>query len=241
MRVRCFATSVALTVTTAVGAVAYGSDITATGDPVAVDLRAAGVMGVVDTAKIRFSPKWIDANASVRIEAVSGGVTNVIKTGGSGEEGLLSWSCPEGGGPVYKLLMWTLSDGTVIGEPLTRTVSFGIESEGRIAAVDTCADSLKTAVASGGKVMLAYSAAWKEDTSSVEIGAIQLSGKSGPEIGTNVVFSALANAEGLTELCGIGPGYWTLVCLAKDSSGETLLEYQTDVFKRRCGFMLRIR
>ena len=222
-------------------AVASGAEITAVGNPVSVDLRTDGVIGVVDTAKIRYSPKWTDGSASVRIEAVSGGTTNLIKSCTAGEEGTFLWSRPENGGPVYKLVMRTVVGDTAIGEPLTRTVSFGIESEGRIAAVDTCADSLKTAVASGGKVMLAYSTAWKEDTSSVEIGAIQLSGKSGPEIGTNVVFSALADAEGLTELCGIGPGYWKLVCLAKDSSGETLLEYQTDVFKRRCGFMLCIR
>lgn len=217
-------------------------ELIAVADPISVDLRTESVLGVVGAAKLRYSPSWSSENGSVRIETVLGSTTNVIMTGGLKEEGEFIWAQPDADIPAYKLLLWTLSDGVAIGEPLTAIVSFGFKSdETATTEVDSREDSLRLVAEAGDKVNLAYSTGWAEDSSSVTISAIRLSGRNGDETGTNTIFSAEGEGFGATEMTGIVPGYWKLLYRALDSGGNVLLEYVTCEFKRKAAFVLTVR
>jgi hypothetical protein len=139
-------------------------------------------------------------------------------------------------------LLWTLSDGVAIGEPLTAIVSFGVKSdETATTEVDSREDSLRLVAESDGKIKLSYSSEWAEDSSSIAISAIRLVGKNGAETCTNTIFSAEGEGSGVTEMTGIVPGYWKLLYRALDSGGNVLLEYVTCEFKRKAAFVLTVR
>ena len=227
----------------ATGSVVFGQNgISATAEPVPVDLRTGVVCGAIGVADISYSPRWADANASIRIESVSGSSTNVIKTGAVGEEGRFLWAQPDAAIATYRLLMWTVRDGVAVGEPLSAHVSFGIQSAaGAAVTADTRTNSLQLALSAAAPVSLSYSTAWEDSAVSLAIDAVRLSGKGGTATGTNTIFSAVADAEGKTVMCGLAPGWWRLACRLVDSSGGTLAEYLTDEFKRKGGFSLSVR
>lgn len=230
--------ALALTAFTAKG----DGELIAVADPISVDLRTENVSGVIGAANLRYSPGWKAENASVRIESVLGSTTNVLKIGDINEEGVFTWTQPVADTPAYRLLLWTLSDGVAIGEPLTAIVSFGFKSdETATTEVDSREDSLRLVAETGDKVNLAYSTGWAEDSSSVTISAIRLSGRNGDETGTNTIFSAAGEGSGATEMTGIVPGYWKLLYRALDSGGNVLLEYVTCEFKRKAAFVLTVR
>ena len=231
-----------LAMTVAAYAAKADGELIATADPIPVDLRTGSVLGVVGAAKLRYSPSWSSEDGSVRIETVIGSTTNVIMTGGLKEEGEFIWAQPDADVPAYKLLLWTLSGGVASGEPLTALVSFGFRSEESVSTeIDSRADSLRLVAEAGDKVNLAYSTRWAEDSSSVTISAIRLSGRNGDETGTNTIFSVEGEGFGATEMTGIVPGYWKLLYRALDSGGNVLLEYVTCEFKRKAAFVLTVR
>ena len=227
----------------ATGLVAFGEDgISATAESVSVDLRTGIVCGAVGVADLSYSPRWADANASIRIEFVNGNSTNVIKTGVVGEEGHFLWTQPDVAITTYRLLMWTVRDGASVGEPLSALVSFGLQSAaGTAVTADTRTNSLQLALSAANPVMLSYSTAWEDSAASLTIDAVRLSGKGGTATATNAIFAVAADAEGKTPLRGISPGWWKLLCRIKDSSGDTLAEYLTDEFKRLGGFTMSLR
>ena len=223
-------------------AVLGDGEIAATAEPVSVDMRAGRVSGVVGTANLRYSPLWAATNASVRIEAVYGGTTNVIKTGVVDEEGVFAWTQPDAANPVYRLLLWTMRNGVAVGEPLSAFVSFGFRSAAESATVaDTRTNSLALVVGSGAPVGLTYSTEWVEDASAIEVCSVRLSGREGTPLATNMMFSAAADAEGVTPMRGVGRGWWRLLCRLTDSSGGILDEYLTGEFQRKGGFVLDVR
>ena len=217
-------------------------EITATASPVRVDMRTGVVAGVVGAANLRYSPDWAATNASVRMEFISGSTTNVIKTGSVGEEGTLVWSQPDAAVSTYRLLLWTMQNGAAVGAPISAFVSFGFQSaSAALAVADTRTNSLQQAVYAGGPVNLAYSTAWAADASAINISAVKLSGRGGTAEVTNAMFSAVADAEGRTAMSGVSAGWWRLLCQATDSSGNVLLEYLTDEFRQKGGFVLNVR
>ena len=231
-----------MTFAAAVSVIARGDgEITGTASsPVSVDLRTGFVAGALGTANIRYSPRWTDNAASVRLEAVSGGVTNVIKSGTAGEEGIFAWTQPNANQSVYTLLQWTLLNGTPVDEPLSAKVSFGIQSATpAVTAADTQADSLQKAV-DAGNARLVYDTAWGTNAAAVTLKAVRLSGAGGNAVATNEIFSAVADAKGTTTLKGVSPGWWRLLCQETDALGNTVLEYVTGVFRRKGGFILSV-
>ena len=216
--------------------------ITATAEPVPVDLRIDGVVGVFGTVNLRYSPLWAASGASVRIETVVGSVTNVIKSGAVGEEGTFAWIRPDEATPLYKLLLWTMREGNAVGSPQEAMISFGIRSASDIVtAADTLTNSLELVLSSGSLCNLAYSTMWAEDASMLEISTVRLSGRGGAPMATNTIFSVAGDAEGVAPMCGVSMGYWRLLCRIFDSSGEVALEYLTGEFRRKGGTVLCFR
>ena len=232
-----------MTFAAAVSVIARGDgEITGTASsPVSVDLRTGFVAGALGTANIRYSPRWTDNAASVRLEAVSGGVTNVIKSGTAGEEGIFAWTQPNANQSVYTLLQWTLLNGTPVDEPLSAKVSFGIQSATpAVTAADTQADSLQKAV-DAGNVRLSYDTAWGTNAAAVTLKAVRLSGTGGNAVATNGIFSAAATASGSAVMRGVGKGWWRLLCHVTDASGDVLLEYSTAEFCRKGGIIISFK
>lgn len=209
--------------------------------PISIDMRTDSVVAAFGTASVRYSPLWTAEDAYVKIEVVNGNVTNVVKVGESGEEGVFEWTPPSGTVGVYKFLLWPLRDSEVLSEPLSAIVSFGISSSpGSSTAVDAGISSLQSVVDAGG-LKATYSTEWADDVSEVSISAVRLSGSGGTAEATNMVFSAEADAEGNAAICGLDAGWWRLLFQAVNSSGDIVLEYQTDEFKCRAGLVLCIR
>ena len=212
---------------------------------IAVDVRANDCRAV-GQADIGYSPSWggvTNAGAYVVLQKVVAGVTNTVATLAADAEDEYRYTFAEEASPFVRFIHRVYSSGGVeIGEPLVRDVAFGVRSgEGSAFMADSRANSLQEAVNADSPVNLTYSTAWATHAASVSVKAVQLSGTGGVPIATNVVFSAAADAEGLTAMRGVGRGWWRLLCEVSDGSGDTLLEYLTDEFKMKGGFTLTVR
>lgn len=212
---------------------------------IAVDVRTE-VCRAVGSAAIGYSPKWggvTNAGAYVVLQKVVGGVTNTVDTFAADAESSYSYTPGNGDSSFVKFIHRVYSSGGVeIGEPLVSDIAFGVRSnEGASFIADSRANSLQEAVASGNPVNLAYSTAWAANAAAVSIKAVQLSGQGGVPVATNAMFSAAADAEGETAMRGVGHGWWRLLCLVTDGSGDALLEYITGEFKVKGGFTLTVR
>ena len=209
--------------------------------PVAVDVRTDRVVGAVGTAAVRYSPLWTTNGASVSLEAVSGGVTNVLLSGTDDAEGTYILSQPTGGDPMCRLQLRTFLDGRTVGEVLSATVSFGVRSGAGTASVaDTRTDALQQA-ADAGAVRLSYDTAWATNAAAVTLKAVRLSGQGGAAVATNGIFSAVAAASGSAVMRGVGKGWWRLLCHVTDASGDVLLEYSTAEFCRKGGMIISFK
>ena len=212
---------------------------------IAVDVRAE-VCRAVGSAAIGYSPKWggvTNAGAYVVLQKVVGGVTNTVATFAADAESSYSYE-PGIGDPCFvKMIHRVYSAGGVeIGEPLVSDLAFGYRSsEGSAFAADSRTNSLQEAVNSGNPLTLAYSTAWAANAAAVAIKGVQLSRSGGDPVATNDVFAAAADAEGAASLRGVGRGWWRLLCRLTDGSDNVLLEYLTDEFMVRGGFMLTVR
>ena len=209
---------------------------------IAVDVRAndCRAAGQVD---IGYSPKWggvTNAGAYVVLSKVVGGVTNTVATFAADAESSYSYA-PSSGDPSFvKFIHRVYSSGGVeIGELLVSDVAFGYRSaEGSAFAADSRTNSLQEVVSACAPVSLAYSTAWAANAASVSIKAVELSDRGGAPVATNDMFSAAADAEGVTPMRGVGRGWWRLLCEVSDGSGDVLLEYLTDEFRMKGGFMM---
>lgn len=210
--------------------------------PIAVDMRTDECRAVGQTA-IGYSPKWggvTNAGAYVVLSKVVGGVTNTVATLPANEESSYAYT-PSAGDPNYLRFIHRVysSGGVEIGEPLVSDIAFGYRSsEGLAFVADSRTNSLQLAVKERKPVALAYSTAWATNAAAVSVFAVQLLGSGGVPMTTNAMFSAAADAEGMTSMRGVGMGWWRLVCQVKGESGDTLIEYLTDEFKAPGGLIL---
>ena len=108
-------------------------------------------------------------------------------------------------------------------------------------AYDNRGSSLQEVVKGGGAVNLEYDTFWAEGTASVEMYKVMLAGRGGAPTVTNSVFSDMAEASGAAPLGGLDIGWWRLLCRLKGASGETLLEYETEDFRKPGGMVLMVR
>lgn len=235
---------VAVACATALSVLADGeSSVTAWAeDTIAVDVRTDECRAV-GQAVIGYSPSWggiTNAGAYVVLQKVVGGVTTTVDTFAADAEASYSYAPGDGDSSFVKFIHRVYSSGGVeIGEPLVRDVAFGYRSaEGAEFVADSRADSLQLAVKERKPVALAYSTAWATNAAAVSVFAVQLSGSGGVPTATNAMFSAAADAEGMTPMRGVGMGWWRLVCQVKGESGDTLIEYRTDEFKAPGGLIL---
>ena len=209
-----------------------------------------GELRAVSPKDIEYSPLWggvTNEGAYVVIEKVEhagmyNAATSTVTTCAADAEGAFSYSTGDGEPCVRFIHRVYDTGGTEIGTPLVRDVSFGVSSSpGEAAFVDSRTNSLQEAVAVGRVDNLAYSTAWATNAASVTISAVMLSGKGGTPVSTNSFFTAVADAEGVTSMRGVGTGFWRLLCSVEDGSGEPLLEYLTDEFEKKGGFFLIVR
>lgn len=232
-------------------AMAAEESVTASADSCfSVDLRGGDCRAVSPSA-IGYSPKWggaKDPGAYVVLQKVmcagtANAITNTLATFASEEESSFAYAVNDGDERCVRLLHRTYSaSGVEIGEPLVRDVSFGYRSETSADFVaDSRTNSLQSMVDVGDQVGLAYSTAWSTNAAGVSIMAVQFSGQNGFPVATNSMFSATADAEGTTAMRGVGRGWWRLLYLITDGSGNVLLEYLTDEFKMKSGFIMSLR
>lgn len=212
---------------------------------IAVDVRA-DVCRAVGEAGIGYSPKWggvTNAGAYVVLQKVVGGVTNTVATFAADAESSYAYGQGENDPCFVKLIHRVYSlEGVEIGEPLVCELSFGRKSAaGQPFGADSRADALQEAVSARDPVSLAYSTAWAGNAASVSIKAVKLSGMGGEPVGTNCMFSAAADAEGVTPMHGVGRGWWRLLCEVSDGQGDVLLSYLTGEFEKKGGFLMILR
>ena len=224
---------------------------TATADATfAADTRS-GTIRAISPCAVEYSPSWggvTDEGAYVVIEKVEhagmfNAVTSTVTTCASDAESAYSFALSSEDSPCVRLVHRVFNgDGTEIGTPLERDVSFGVASSPSSAVrADSRTNSLLVAASERLPIRLAYSTDWTANVASVAISAISLSGKGGEATATNTVFSATADAEGLTPLSNVGIGWRRLLYRLADESGNTLLEYLTDEFKMLGGFILVVK
>ena len=229
----------------------FGSSVTASDDStIAVDMRL-GACRMLSPGKIAYSPGYsgvTNEDAYVVIEKIEhadslDSVTNTLATFAADAEGEYSLSIADGEERNIRLVHRVYSaDGDEIGVPLVRDVAFGYKSASGTAFVaDTCSTTLQAFASSRSPIKLAYSTLWATNASEIAISAIKLSGKDGTAIATNAVFSAEADAEGVTQPFGVGGGWYKLLCRIADGSGTTLVEYLTAEFEMPYSFVLSIR
>ena len=86
-----------------------------------------------------------------------------------------------------------------------------------------------------GAESIAYDTAWAADAASLTISAVKLAEEGGAETATtSELFTATADASGVTRLHGLSGGdWWRLSCRICGSGGETLLEYVSGDFSSR--------
>jgi hypothetical protein len=209
-----------------------------------------GELRTVLPKDIYYSPSWcgeVEQGAYVVIEKVEhagmfNAVTSTVTTCAADAELSFNYSADEGEPCVRFIHRVYSSEGQEIGTTLVRDVSFGVSSSPSVAVfADSRTNSLQEVVAAGRVDNLAYSTAWATNAASVTISAVMLSGKGGTPASTNSFFMAVADAEGRTSMRGVGMGFMRLLYIVEDASGETLLEYQTDEFKKKGGFFLIVR
>ena len=229
----------------------FGSSVTASDDStIAVDMRS-GSCRMLSPGKITYAPGYCgvtNEGAYVVIEKVEhadrqDAVTNTLAILAADAEGEFSLSVADGEERNIRLIHRVYSaEGDEIGVPLVRDVAFGYKSvAGSTFAADTCATTLQALASARNPIKLAYSTRWATNASEIAISAIKLSGKDGTEIATNAVFSAEADAEGVTRPFGAGGGWYRLLCRIADGSGTTLVEYLTAEFEMPYSFVLSIR
>ena len=221
--------------------------VTAWTGPISVDLRESACRAV-SPGSVGVSPKWCgvtEAGAYVVLQSVERATTpspstNTLATFSADEESSYSYMAGE---PCVRLIHRVYSSqGVELAEPLVRDVSFGTKSAAGPAFVaDSRAGSLQEAARSDLPVNLAYSTAWATNAAAVAISAVKLSDQGGSPTATNAMFTASANAEGLTQMRKLGSGWWRLLCQVSDGSGDVLLEYLTDEFKMKGGFIMCFR
>ena len=212
---------------------------------IAVDVRANDCRAV-GQADIGYSPKWggvTNEGAYVVLQKVVAGVTNTVATFAADAESSYSYAPSNEDSNFVKFIHRVYSLGGVeIGEPLVSDIAFGYRSaDGTVFMADSRTNSLQEVVSAHDPVNVAYSTAWAANAASVSIKAVELSDRGGTPVATNVMFSAVADAEGVAQMCGVGRGWWRLLCQVTDGSGDTLLEYLTDEFKMKGGFTLTVR
>ena len=217
---------------------------------ISVDLRG-GECHAVSPSVVGYSPKWsgvTNAGAYVVLEKVEHvdtltATTNTIATFAANAESEYALTVGDGDERCLRLVHRVYSaDGEEIGEPLVRDVSFGYRSaSGAPFFFDSRTNSLQEAVDSGNRMKLAYSTAWATNVAAVSILAVRISGEGGTPLATNAVFSADAEAKGETPMHGVMRGWWRLLFQVTDGSDNVLLEYLTDEFKMKGGFILSVR
>ena len=219
-------------------------------DTISVDMRG-GECHAVSPSAVGYSPKWsgvTNAGAYVVLEKVEHAdtltaTTNTIATFAADAESEYAFTVGAGEERCMRLIHRVYSaDGEEIGEPLVRDVSFGYRSaSGAPFYFDSRTNSLQEAVDSGGRMKLAYSTAWATNGAAVSIQAVRISGEGGAPLATNAVFSAGAEVEGAAPMNGMTLGWWRLLFQVADSSDNVLLEYLTDEFRMKGGFILSVR
>ena len=212
---------------------------------IAVDVRADACRAV-GQADIGYSPSWsgvTNAGAYVVLSKVVGGATNIVATLPADEESSYAYTPGEGDPSCLRFVHQAYSSGGVeMGNPLVCDVSFGFRSaEGGAFCADSRANSLQLVVKERKPVPLAYSTSWATNAAAVTISAVKLSGQGGADVETNTIFSASADAEGVTNMGALDIGWWRLVFRSRDSEDGTLLEYLTDEFRMPGGFVLSFR
>lgn len=228
-----------------------GTSVTASDDStIAVDMRS-GSCRMLSPGKIAYSPEYsgvTNEGAYVVIEGVEhadrpDAVTNTVAAFAADAEGEYSLPVADGGARNIRLIHRVYSaEGEEIGTPLVRDIAFGYKSSsGAAFLADTCTTTLQAFAFARSPIKLAYSTFWASDASEIAISAIKLSGKNGTEIATNAVFSAEADAEGVTQPFSAGGGWYRLLCRIGDGSGATLVEYLTAEFEMPYSFVLSIR
>ena len=227
---------------------AYADSATATADATFAANTRSGTIRAISPCAVEYSPSWggvTNEGAYVVIEKVEhagmfNAVTSTVITCAADAESAYSFSPGAEDSPCVRFIHRVYDGGgTEIGTPLERDVSFGVVSLPSSAVCADCrTNSLQLAASEKLPISLAYSTDWTTNVASVAIGAISLSGKGGEATATNTVFSAAADAEGSTPLGNVGIGWRRLLYRLADSSGNTLLEYLTDEFKVKGGFVL---
>lgn len=224
--------------------------VTAWADAISVEIRA-NECRTISPCAIGYSPVWGDVTnegAYVVLEKVEragmyDAMTNTLATFAADASGEYSYTVGNGDEQCVRLIHRVYSSGGVeIGTPLVRDVLFGTRSSpGAAFVADSRTNSLQLAATSGSPVNLSYSTAWATNAAAVAIKAVMLSGKDGSPVATNVMFSAVADTEGTTQMCGLSLGWWRLLCEVSDGSGDALIEYLTDEFKLQGGFIMSVR
>ena len=218
--------------------------VTAWADEVtAVD--ACNFRAALGTASLRCSPKWCtDAEGAeyslsvVTDPDTANAVTSSVPVSATTVEGNAAYA---GSGYVRFILKASVG-GTETGDVLVQDVSFGVASEQSAAIVaDSRAESLQEAIRADGVANVVYSSDWADGAAAVSVSEIKLAGRDGAATATNSVITAAAVADGTAPVGGLDIGWHRLLYRAVDGDGETLLEYLTDAFKVRGGFMLMIK
>jgi len=213
--------------------------------PIAVDMRTDECQ-VVGQTSIGYSPLWggiTNAGAFVVLQKVVAGVTNTVVTFAADEADSYSYELGSND-PCFVRMIHRVysSDGIEIGEPLVSDIAFGYRSAaGTPFIADSRTNSLQEVVNSGDILNLTYSTSWAMNAKEVSIKAVQLSRSGGDAVATNDVFVTAADAEGVVARNIPGSGWWRLLCQLSDSSDDVLVEYYTDEFKVRRGFILTVR
>ena len=231
-------------------AMADAETASATAAKIAVN-TCRGEIRTVAPTDIEYSPLWggvTNEGAYVVIEKVEhagmfNAVTSIVTTCAVDAENAYSFSPGEEDSPCVRFIHRVYDDGgTEIGTPLERDVAFGVMSSPSSAVrADSRTNSLQLAASERLPISLAYSTEWTTNVASVAISVISLSGEGGEGLATNTVFSAVADAEGSTPLCNVGIGWRRLLYRLADSSGNTILEYLTDEFKKPGGLILTVK
>lgn len=230
--------------------ISVASDVTASvtavsSSPIAVDMRTDECR-VVGQTYIGYSPSWggiTNAGAYVVLQKVVAGVTNTVATFAADEEDFYSYKL-ESNDPCFVRMIHRVysSSGIEIGEPLVSDIAFGYQSAACAPFIaDSRTNSLQDEVSSGNILNLTYSTLWAMNVKEVSIKAVQLSRSGGDAVATNDVFSTVADAEGVVARSAPGSGWWRLLCQLTDSSNNVLVEYCTDEFRVKRGFVLTVR
>lgn len=167
--------------------------------------------------------------------------TDALLTGSEGGEGVYALSVEDCGERCVRLTHEVRASGGAVVSTLTSDIAFAYQSEGDTTFMaDSRTNSLQEAVGSRAPVSLAYSTAWATNAAAVSVKTVRLSGRGGIPVATNSIFLAAADAEGETQMRGVGHGWWRLLFQATDGSDNVLLEYLTDEFKMKGGFILGV-